>query len=92
MGDNNGGALDPLSHVRFKEVDAGWGYTVGLSMDGTLRGRGSPQTMPNVTQPWSFASQGWTQHGNSQHYYVPGEHFKSIAAAASLFMALKAGS
>ncbi|CAN5349139.1 hypothetical protein BH23GEM2_BH23GEM2_26020 [soil metagenome] len=76
-GNNNGGALDAPSHVSFAAVDAGWGYSVGIANDRTLWGWGSPHTFrdangQNLTQPWTFASQGWAQYGSSQHYYVPG--------------------
>ena len=90
-GKNHHGAIEPPPHVRFKEVDAGWGYSIGLSTDGTLWGWGRVTDDPGTPPPWTFASQGWARHGNSEHYYVPGERFKSIAAAAFHVMAIKAG-
>ena len=90
-GDGTGGALQPPAHVRFKAVAAGWGFSIGLDTDGTLWGWGTPVKSPFAAQAWTFASQGWTRYGDSEHYYIPGERFKSIAAAAFHIMAITAG-
>lgn len=90
-GDGTGGALNPPTHVRFKAIDAGWGYSIGLSTDGTLWGWGTPAKSPFAAQSWTFASQGWQRHGDSQHFYVPDERFKSISAAAFHVLAISAG-
>ena len=87
-GDCTGGALQPPADVRFKAVAAGSGFSIGLDTDGTLWGWGTPVKSP---QAWTFASQGWTRHGDSEHYYIPGERFKSIAAAAFHIVAITAG-
>lgn len=90
-GNGTGGALQPPTHVRFKAVAAGWGFSIGLSTDGTLWGWGTPVKSPFAAQAWTFASQGWTRYGDSEHYYIPSERFKSIAAAAFHIMAITAG-
>ena len=87
-GNGTGGALQPPTHVRFKTVAAGWGFSIGLDTDGTLWGWGTPVKSPFAAQAWTFASQGWTRYGDSEHYYIPGERFKSIAAAAFHVMAI----
>ena len=90
-GNGTGGALQPPAHVRFKAVSAGWGFSIGLSTDGTLWGWGTPFKSPFATQPWTFASQGWTRYGDTEQYYIPHERFKSIAAAAFHISAITAG-
>jgi alpha-tubulin suppressor-like RCC1 family protein len=92
-GDGTGGALDPPPNVRFKAVAAGWGFSVGLSMDGTLWGWGTPFQPPLAAagNAWTFASQGWTRFGNSNHYYMSDKRFQSIAAAAFHIAAITAG-
>jgi hypothetical protein len=90
-GNGSGGALDPPTHVRFKAIDAGWGYSIGLATDGTLWGWGTPVKSPFAVQGWTFASQGWQRYGDSQHYFIPNERFKSISAAAFHVMAITAG-
>jgi hypothetical protein len=90
-GNGTGGALQPPAHVRFKAVAAGWGFSIGLSTEGTLWGWGTPFKSPFAAQGWTFASQGWTRYGDSEHYYIPDERFKSIAAAAFHVMAITAG-
>jgi alpha-tubulin suppressor-like RCC1 family protein len=90
-GNETGGALTPPTHAKFKSVAAGWGYSIGLATDGTLWGWGTPFKSPFAAQPWTFASEGWTRHGDTEHYYVPDERFKSIAAAAFHVMAITAG-
>ena len=87
-GDNSGGALDAPPHIRFKAVSAGWGFSIGLSVDGTLWGWGKPFALPNTTDAWTFASEGWTPYDNGKYYYVAGDRFKSIAAGAFHVMAL----
>ena len=89
-GNGAGGALQPPTHVRFKAIAAGWGFSIGLSTDGVLWGWGTPVKSPFAAQGWTFASQGWTRYANSAHYYIPGERFKSIGAAAFHIMAIKA--
>lgn len=91
-GDDRGGALQPPTHVRFKAVAAGSGFSLGLAADGTLWGWGTPARSPFATVAWTFASQGWTRDGDSDHYYIAGERFKSIAGAAFHIMAITAGS
>ena len=92
-GNGTGGALEPPAGVRFKEVAAGWGFSVGLATDGTLWGWGTPHfiTTPFPTDPWTFATQGWTRDGDTQHYFVPNQRFKTIAAGAFHVMAITAG-
>lgn len=90
-GNGTGGALQPPAHVRFNAVAAGSGFSIGLETDGTLWGWGTPAKSPFAAQAWTFASQGWTRYGDSEHYYIPGERFKSIAAAAFHIMAITAG-
>ncbi len=87
------GALDAPANVEFKAMAAGWGFSIGLETNGTLWGWGTPVKSPlPLAQPaWTFASQGWTQYGNTEHYYVPQEHFNTIAAAAFHIMAIKVG-
>lgn len=87
-GDGSGGALEPPTHVKFKAVAAGWGFSLGLSTNGTLWGWGTPVKSPFAAHPWTFASEGWTRCGDSEHYYVPNERFKSISAAAFHVMAI----
>ncbi len=93
-GNNAGGALDAPTHVRFKAVACGWGFSLGLSTDGTLWGWGTPHFLPPAfpfqTRPWTFASEGWTRYGDTQHYYIPDERFTSINAAAFHAMAITA--
>jgi alpha-tubulin suppressor-like RCC1 family protein len=86
------GALEAPAHVRFKAVAAGWGFSIGLQTDGTLWGWGTPVAprFPGA-QAWTFDSQGWTRFGDTGQYYVPGERFKLIAAAAFHIMAVTAG-
>ena len=91
-GNETGGALQPPAHVRFKAVAAGAGFSIGLETNGTLWGWGTPAKSSVTAQAWTFASQGWTRYGDSEHYYIPGERFKSIAAAAFHIMAITAGS
>lgn len=90
-GNGAGGALQPPTHVRFKAVAAGSGFSIGLSTDGTLWGWGTPTKSPFAAQAWTFASQGWSRHGNSDHFYIPGERFKSIGAAAFHITAITVG-
>lgn len=90
-GNGSGGALDPPPHVKFKAVAAGWGYSVGLATNGTLWGWGTPFKSPFAAQGWTFASQGWTRYGESGHYYIPHERFRSISAAAFHVMAITVG-
>lgn len=90
-GNGSGGALNPPTHVKFKAVTAGWGFSIGLSTDGMLWGWGTPVRSPFAAQGWTFASQGWTRDGDTEHYYVPGERFKSISAAGFHVMAITAG-
>ena len=90
-GDKTGGALQPPAHVRFKAVAAGSGFSIGLETNGTLWGWGTPAKSPFAAQVWTFASQGWTRYGDSEHYFIPDEHFKVIAAAAFHIMAITAG-
>jgi alpha-tubulin suppressor-like RCC1 family protein len=90
-GNGAGGALQHPTHVRFKAVGAGWGFSIGLSTDGTLWGWGAPVKSPFSAQSWTFESQGWTRHGDTGQYYVPDEHFKSIAAGGFHVMAITAG-
>ena len=90
-GDERGGALQPPAHVRFKAVAAGSGFSIGLETNGTLWGWGTPAKSPFAAQVWTFASQGWTRYGDSEHYYIPDERFKLIAAAAFHIMAITAG-
>lgn len=87
-GDNSGGALTPPEHVRFNTVAAGFGFSIGLSTNGTLWGWGTPAQSPFATEGWSFADQGWTRYGNTEHYYVSDMRFKSISAAAFHIMAI----
>jgi alpha-tubulin suppressor-like RCC1 family protein len=87
----NPSALGAPTHVRFKAVSAGWGFSIGLQTDGTLWGWGKPVAAPGAAQAWTFGSVGWTPYGDSGHYYVPGERFKTIATAAFHVMAIKAG-
>ncbi len=82
------GELAPPTHVRFKEVAAGWGYSIGLDTDGKLWGWGTPFHLTGTSDPLTFASQGWSRHGDSEHYYVPDLQFTTIAAAAFHVMAL----
>jgi hypothetical protein len=94
-GDNSGGALDAPPGVRFVDVAAGWGFSVGIAEDGTLWGWGTPFALvsppsPLPTSVWTFASEGWTRHGESQHYYVAGERFRRVATAAFHIMAIAA--
>ena len=91
-GDSSGGALRAPTHVRFKAVAAGSGFSIGLATDGTLWGWGTPARSSPAAPAWTFASQGWTRYSDSAHYYIPGERFKSIAAAAFHIMAITAGS
>ncbi len=87
-----GGALEAPAHVRFKAVAAGWGFSIGLEPNGTLWGWGTPVTSPvAAAQAWTFASQGWTRFGSTEHYYVAHERFKLIAAAAFHIMAVTGG-
>jgi len=91
-GDATGGALQPPTHVRFKAVAAGYGFSIGLSTDGTLWGWGTPVKSPFAAEGWTFATQqGWIRYGDTEHYYVPHERFKSIAAAAFHIVAITAG-
>ena len=95
-GDGTGGALQAPEGVRFKQVAAGWGFSIGLATDGTLWGWGTPFHLtvppaPFPTTEWTFASQGWTRYGDTENYFVPGKRFKSIAAAAFHVMAITAG-
>ena len=90
-GNGTGGALQAPTHVRFKAVAAGWGFSIGLSTDGALWGWGTPFTSPFAAQEWTFASQGWRRYRNTEHYYVPHQRFRSIAAAAFHIMAIAAG-
>ena len=90
-GDGSGGALDPPTHVKFKAIDAGWGYSIGLGTDGTLWGWGTPVKSPFAAHAWTFAAQGWQRYGNTEHYYVPSERFKSISAGAFHVLAITAG-
>lgn len=90
-GDETGGALQPPTHVRFKAVAAGSGFSIGLETNGTLWGWGTPAKSPFAAQVWTFASQGWTRYGDSEHYFIPDERFKLIAAAAFHIMAITAG-
>jgi len=90
-GSATGGALEPPTHVRFKAVTAGWGFSIGLATDGTLWGWGTPVNSPFSPQPWTFASQGWTRYRDTGQYYIPREHFKSIAAGAFHVTAITAG-
>lgn len=89
-GNAAGGALAAPTHVRFKAVAAGWGFSIGLTTDGVLWGWGTPMKSPYAAHGWTFASQGWTRHEDTQLYYVPDERFKEIAAAAFHVMALTA--
>jgi hypothetical protein len=89
-GDDSGGAIQAPAQVRFKAVEAGWGYSIGLSADGTLWGWGKPFVIPGVTDVWTFASEGWARDGSSDHYYVPAQYFRSIAAGAFHIMAITA--
>ena len=86
-------ALQAPEHIRFKAVAAGWGFSIGLQTDGTLWGWGKPVQVPvpGSAQAWTFASVGWTRFADSEQYYVSGERFKSIAAAAFHVMAITAG-
>ncbi|CAN5327520.1 hypothetical protein BH23GEM2_BH23GEM2_20500 [soil metagenome] len=90
-GNGTQGALQAPAHVRFKAVAAGWGFSVGLETDGTLWGWGTPVKSPLAAQAWTFASQGWTRFAGTEHYYIPHQRFKSIAAAAFHVMAVTAG-
>jgi alpha-tubulin suppressor-like RCC1 family protein len=90
-GNGTRGALHAPAHVQFKAVGAGWGFSIGLDTDGTLWGWGTPVQSPFAAQAWTFASVGWTRFGDSEQYYVSGERFKSIAAAAFHVMAITAG-
>ena len=90
-GNGTGGALQPPTHVRFKAVAAGWGFSIGLATDGTLWGWGTPMKSPFAAQPWTFASQGWTRYGETQHYYISNERFKAIEAGGFHIMAITAG-
>ena len=90
-GDNAGGALQAPTHLRFKAVAAGWGFSIGLQTDGTLWGWGTPKALPPISQGWTFASQDWTQYGNTGQYFVEGERFNLISAAAFHVMAVTAG-
>ncbi|HUF66356.1 MAG TPA: hypothetical protein VMM17_10330 [Gemmatimonadaceae bacterium] len=90
-GNGMGGALEAPAHVRFKAVAAGWGFSIGLETNGTLWGWGTPVKSPFAAQPWTFASQGWTRFGDTEHYYVPLKRFKLIAAAAFHIMAVTGG-
>jgi hypothetical protein len=89
-GNDTGGALQPPAHARFKAVAAGSGFSIGLSTDGTLWGWGTPVKSPFAAQAWTFGSQGWTRYGDSEHYYIPDERFRSIGAAAFHIMAITA--
>ena len=82
------GALDAPTHVRFKAIAAGWGFSIGLSTDGMLWGWGTPFEHPLFPGKWTFESAGWTRYGDSNHYYIPDERFKSIEAAAFHVMAI----
>jgi alpha-tubulin suppressor-like RCC1 family protein len=90
-GDEKGGALQPPAHVRFKAIAAGSGFSIGLETNGTLWGWGTPAKSPFAAQVWTFASQDWTRYGDSEHYFIPDERFKLIAAAAFHIMAITAG-
>lgn len=90
-GNGTGGALNTPPHVLFDAVAAGWGFSIGLSPDGTLWGWGTPHKLP-VTQQWTFDTEGWTRYNDTEHYFFPDVHFKSIAAAAFHIMAITAGS
>ncbi len=89
-GDSRDGALSPPTHVRFTAVAAGFGFSIGLDADGMLWGWGKPRelSLPGSGSPWTFAEQGWAQHGNSEHYFVPDMRFREIAAGASHILAL----
>jgi hypothetical protein len=87
-GDNSGGALNAPAHVRFKSVAAGFGFSIGLSTDGTIWGWGTPTKSPFAAVGWTFADQGWTRYGDTEHYYVTNLRFKSITAAAFNIMAI----
>ena len=49
-----------------------------------------PPGSPIVVSEWTFASLGWTRHESSEHFYIPGKRFKSIAAGAFNVMAITA--
>jgi alpha-tubulin suppressor-like RCC1 family protein len=91
LGNTAQGALAAPAQVRFKEVAAGWGFSIGLETNGTLWGWGTPVKSPFAAQGWTFASLGWTRSGDTEHYFVPGQRFKLIAAAAFHIMAVTAG-
>jgi hypothetical protein len=90
-GDETGGALQPPAHVRFKAVADGSGFSIGLETSGTLWSWGTPAKSPFAAQVWTFASQGWIRYGDSEHYFIPDERFKLIAAAAFHIMAITVG-
>jgi len=77
--------------VRFKAVAAGSGFSIGLETSGTLLSWGTSAKSPFAAQVWTFASQGWTRYGDSEHYFIHDERFKLIAAAAFHIMAITAG-
>jgi alpha-tubulin suppressor-like RCC1 family protein len=90
-GDESQSALLAPAHVRFKAVAAGWGFSIGLENNGTLWGWGTPVKSPFAAQAWTFASQGWTRYGGTEHYYIPHQRFQSIAAAGFHIMAVTVG-
>lgn len=87
-----GGALRAPAHVRFEQVSAGWGFSVGLSTDGMLWGWGTP-LVPFAPQPWTFAGEGWTRCDAcaDEHYYIPDERFKTVNTGAFHVMAITVG-
>jgi alpha-tubulin suppressor-like RCC1 family protein len=83
-GPTSGNPLDAPKHVRFKAIAAGFGFSVGIDTDGTLWGWGTPVASPYQVggTAWTFGGLGWIPYDDEGHYYVPGERFKSVSAAA----------
>ena len=81
---NSGNPLAAPEHVRFKAIAAGFGFSVGIDTEGTLWGWGTVGSPPPPLPPasWTFESVGWTQYDEAGHYFVPGEKFRSVTAAA----------
>lgn len=90
-GHNGGGALDAPDRA-FEQIAAGSGFSVGIDTDGILWGWGMPANPPPPLPffHWDFASAGWTPDGLG-HYYVPGERFRSVSAAAFHVNAITVG-